>query len=229
MSGKRKQTDQPMEKNSKKPQSGPKRGKKNEEEEDDETKVRGTTIKIEDVTMVDKYWHVTRRATRRSNPTYCGLTESVYFQLSEFGLIQDVLGDGNCGVYAALEGLLNCLIPVVTNVIAFRKEVRDFIFNNRNEVLSNFSFAGKILKSGRVRGRRRDDWLEKEVEARMWEEGATFLPQCEEFYYVDANWHFPVMAVMHEVNFVWYDVKEGSTCACVKINVDGLLNEKNDS
>ena len=125
-----------------------------------------------------------------------------------------------------MEGLLNCLIPVVTNVTTFRKEVRDFIFNNRNEVLSNFSFAGKILPSGRVRGRRRDDWLEKEVEARMWEEDATFLPECEEFYYVDANWHFPVMAVMHDVNFVWYDVKEGSTCACVKVNVDGLLNEK---
>ena len=52
------------------------------------------TIKIEDVTLVDKYWHVTRRATRRSNPTYCGLTESVYFQLSEFGLIQDVSEGG---------------------------------------------------------------------------------------------------------------------------------------
>ena len=70
-----------------------------------------------------------------------------------------------------MEGLLNCLIPVVTNVTAFRKEVRDFIFNNRNEVLSNFSFAGKILQSGRVRGRCRDYWLEKEVETRMWQNG----------------------------------------------------------
>ena len=73
--------------------------------------------------MVDKYWQVTRRGTRRSNPSRGGLTESVHFQLSEFGLIQDVLGDGNCGIYAAMEGLLNCLIPVVTNVIAFRKKV----------------------------------------------------------------------------------------------------------
>ena len=34
------------------------------------------------------------------------------------------------------------------------------------------------------------------------------------------------MAVMYDVNLVWYDVKDGNTCACVKVNVDGLLNEK---
>ena len=61
-------------------------------------------------------------------------------------------GDGNCGVYAAVEGLLNCLIAVTTNVKDFRKEVRDFIDTNRNEVLMNFTFSGKLLKNGTVWG-----------------------------------------------------------------------------
>ena len=86
-----------------------------------------------------------------------------------------------------MEGLLNCLIPVVINVIAFKKEVRDFIDENRNEVLSNFSFASKILKSGKMRGKKKDDWIENNIMAKMWEEEATFLPVADEFHYVDAN------------------------------------------
>ena len=34
------------------------------------------------------------------------------------------------------------------------------------------------------------------------------------------------MAVMYDANFVWYNVRDGVTCACVKVNVDDLLNEK---
>ena len=86
-----------------------------------------------------------------------------------------------------MEGLLNCVIPVVTDVIAFRKQLRDFIDENRNEALSNFSFSGKILKSGKMRGKKRDDWIENDVMTRMWEEEATFLPAAYEFHYVDAN------------------------------------------
>ena len=62
--------------------------------------------------------------------------------------------------------------------------------------------------------------------ARMWKEGVRFLPNCDEFYYVDANWHFPVLAVMHGVNFVWYNVRDNVTCACVKIIVGSSYSEK---
>ena len=85
-----------------------------------------------------------------------GILKNVWNKLLKFGLIQNVRGDGNCGVYAAVEGLLNCLIPVSTDVKTFRKEVRDFIDNNRNKVLCNFSFKGKKLKNGKMRGRRRN-------------------------------------------------------------------------
>ena len=39
--------------------------------------------------------------------------------------------------------------------------------------------------------------------AKIWAEGVEFLPKCNEFYYVDANWHFPVMALVYGINFVW--------------------------
>ena len=50
-----------------------------------------------------------------------GIPEDVWNKLLKFGLIQNVRGDGNYGVYAAVEGLINCLIPVSTKVKTFRK------------------------------------------------------------------------------------------------------------
>lgn len=44
-----------------------------------------------------------------------GLRKKDFEALSKFGHIQDVMGDGNCGVYAAIEGLFNFLIVVRTN------------------------------------------------------------------------------------------------------------------
>ena len=152
-----------------------------EEEENKKVKNDEISVKTENIEEIENYWQVSIRRSRG------GLTKSVFDKLSEFGVIQNVRGDGNCGIYSIMEGLLNCLIPVVTDVIAFRKEVCDFIDKNRNEVLSNFSFAGKILKSGKMRGKKRDDWIEKDVMARMWEEEAKFLPTSDEFHYVDAN------------------------------------------
>ena len=109
------------------------------------------------IEKVTKYWCTKLNCSRG------GLSKKDYDKLSEFGQIQNVKGDGNCGVYAAVEGLLNCLIAVTTNVKEFRKEVRDFIDTNRNEVLMNFTFSGKLLKNGTVRGKKRDDWIENDV------------------------------------------------------------------
>ena len=39
-----------------------------------------------------------------------GLSKDDFDALSKFGQIQNVKGDGNCKLYAGVEGLLNCLI-----------------------------------------------------------------------------------------------------------------------
>ena len=66
------------------------------------------------IEKVHKFWCVTTRRSRG------GLPEDVWNTLS-FGVIQNVKGEGNCGAYAAVEGLLNCLIPVSTDVKRFEK------------------------------------------------------------------------------------------------------------
>ena len=88
------------------------------------------------------------------------------------------MGDGNCGIYAAMEGLLNCNIKVKTDVNLFRKEVHDYIGSNMNNVLSNFSFSGKILPDGRTRGKKKEEWLTNDVMARIWAKGSKYKPVC---------------------------------------------------
>ena len=77
-------------------------------------------------------------------------------------------GDGNCGFYAAMEGLLIFLISVTTDVKSFRKEVHDYIDMHRNEVLVDFYFSVRLHKDRTIRGRERDDWIEKDVMKRIW-------------------------------------------------------------
>ena len=88
------------------------------------------------------------RSTRRN----LDFSNNVKQQLYSFGMIQNVIGDGNCGVYASIEGLLNNLIPVTTDVKLFRKQVYDYIDNNRDIVLPNFTFTGKKNRTTKMSG-----------------------------------------------------------------------------
>ena len=65
------------------------------------------------VAKVNKYWHV------RTRCLYCGLPEAIWKKLQYFGMFQNVIGDGNCGIYAAIEGLLNCMLLITTDVNIF--------------------------------------------------------------------------------------------------------------
>ena len=91
------------------------------------------TIGESSIEKVNKTW------CKRMSRSRGGLRKKDYDTLSTYGTLQDVEGDGNCGVYAAVEGLLNCLIAVTTDVEKFRKEVHDFIDGHRKEVLTNFT------------------------------------------------------------------------------------------
>ena len=77
------------------------------------------------VDEVKKYWHVRRRNS-------CdGLPEVISKKLQCFGMVQNVKGDSNCGIYAAIEGLLDCFILTTTDVSIFRREVYDYIDKHR--------------------------------------------------------------------------------------------------
>ena len=117
-------------------------------------------------------------------------------------MIQNVRGDGSCGVNAEVEGLRNYLIQVSTEVKTFQKEAHDFIDSNRDKGLSNFSFRGKIIKNRKVRGIRRDTWLEDDAMKRMLAEGSRYVPRTTRKHWLEVDGHFPVMAVMYGVNFI---------------------------
>ena len=122
--------------------------------------------------------------------------------------------------------MLNYLIAVTADVKLFRRQVHDFIDKHRNEVLMNFTFSGKLLKDGTVRGRKRDDWIENDVMKRMWLEGRRYMPKVPVGSWVSANWHFPCLAVMYGVNFVWYDCDNTMSYAAVKVLQKGSYKER---
>ena len=45
------------------------------------------------------------------------------------------------------------------------------------------------------------------------------MPEAEEENWVTANYHYPVLAVMYKVNFVWYDLHDQMTYATIKVPV----------
>ena len=90
----------------------------------------------------------------------------------------------------------------------------------------NFHFSGKLLKDGTVRGKKRDEWIENDVMKRMYVEGKWYVPKADKEDWISANWHFPVLAVMYGINFVWYDCDNLMTYACVKVLQRGSYKEK---
>ena len=77
-----------------------------------------------------------------------------------------------------------------------------------------------------MRGETRDNWLTNYVMKRIWDEGGQYLPICPKQYWVKVDWHFPVLPVMYSVNFVWYNVEEEVTCACIKENPGKAIEGK---
>ena len=93
-------------------------------------------------------------------------------------------------------------------------------------MLFNFSFRGRILENGKVRGRRRDTWLEDDVMTIIWVEGIRYMPRATRKHWLEAYWQFPVMAVMYGVNFFWYNEEVGETVACINIKVGRTYEDK---
>ena len=56
--------------------------------------------------------------------------------------------------------------------------------------------------------------------------GKKYSPRAKEEDWVSANCHFPVLAVMYNVNFVWYDLDNHMPYACVKVLQRGEFKER---
>ena len=51
---------------------------------------------------------------------------------------------------------------------------------------------------------------------RIWSENGKYFPKADVEHWLEADWHFPPIAMLFNTNFVWYHVEERLTLACVK-------------
>ena len=65
------------------------------------------------------------------------------------------------------------------------------------------------------RNRDRNDYINKEIQAKCWKAGKDFTKRCPYKYWLEANEMFPIMAMYYKCNIVWYDVYQNITKACV--------------
>ena len=85
-----------------------------------------------------------------------------------YGTIKNVNPDGNCGYYSTMVGLNHMCIDVTENVTELRRDIYNYVLNNRQHLFTDMSFRGKRkLKDGSVVGKSRDDFINEQVLTRI--------------------------------------------------------------
>ena len=74
-------------------------------------------------------------------------------QIEQYDLIQNVLGDGNCGFYSVMNGLEHVGIEFEEDINLNRKAIYDYINKNKKELLLNMQFCR----------RNKDEYIEREI------------------------------------------------------------------
>ena len=130
-------------------------------------------------------------------------------EIEQFASIQNVSGDGNCGIYSIMEGLHHNGIDFNEDVDMFRKSISDYINSNRNKVFVGLKFRNKRMSDGTMRGENRNEFIDKEIIQRIWNDSITFNLGCDSEYWVDSHYVFPIIAQMYKLNVVWYSIVDG--------------------
>ena len=81
-------------------------------------------------------------------------------EIEKFASIQNVYGDGNCGMYSIMEGLYHNGIEYSEDIDIFRKSIVDYIDSNRNKILIGLKFRNKRMSDGTIRGRSRNEFID---------------------------------------------------------------------
>ena len=130
-------------------------------------------------------------------------------EIEKFASIQNVSDDGNCGIYSIMEGLYHNSIDFNEDVDMFRKSISDYIDCNRNKVFMGLKFRNKRMSDGTTRGKHRNEFIDKEIIQRIWNDSITFNLGCDSEYWVDSHYVFPIIAQMYKLNVVWYSIVDG--------------------
>lgn len=134
--------------------------------------------------------------------------------IERFGTIQDVTGDGNCGYYAAQEGLRRLNIEHETNITSFRKSLYDHAKQQEDKFLCGgddwkIYTLGFKAKNGKTAAQLRLEWWNKEVVSKIWKEDVAFEKGVAAYHYLDSDAHWPILADKFGVNVVCYNTRSG--------------------
>ena len=94
-----------------------------------------------------------KKYLRRFNRQSSTIPNHVLEQIEQYGLIQNVLGDGNCGFYSVMNGLEHVGIEFEEDINLNCKAIYDYINKNKNKLLLNMQF----------RRRNKDEYIESEI------------------------------------------------------------------
>ena len=149
----------------------------------------------------------TKNYLRRFNRRTSSIPNHFLNTIEKYGSIQNVKPDGNCGFYSVMNGLAHIGIPYEEDLNLHRKIIYDYIDDNRTELF--------WLENMVWRNRDKNDYINKEILTKCWEAGKDFTDKCPYEYWLEANKFFPIMAKYYKCNFIWYDVQQNITKACV--------------
>lgn len=125
-----------------------------------------------------------------------------------------MLGDGNCGYYAAQEGLRRLNIEYETDITSFRHSLYAYAKQQQDKFLDgghDWEIYNKGFKSknGKTAVQLRRDWWDKEVLSKIWSEDVSFEKGVAAYYYLDSDVHWPIVADKFGVNVVCYNTSGG--------------------
>jgi hypothetical protein len=152
--------------------------------------------------------------------------------IEQFGTIQDVTGDGNCGYYAAQEGLRRLNIAYELGITSFRQSLYEHAKQHEDTFLGGNDWEiynkGFKSKTGKTAVQLRHDWWDKEVLSKIWSQNMSFEEGAAQCHYLDSDVHWPIFADKFQVNVVCYNTRNGDlfTSAYILLQDAGLKYER---
>ena len=151
--------------------------------------------------------------------------------IEQFATVQDVGdGDGNCGYYAAQEGLRRLNIEYEWGITSFRQSLYEHAKKREDTFMGGNDWEiynkGFRSKKGKTAVQLRHDWWDKEVLSKIWSQNMSFEEGAAECHYLDSDVHWPIFADKFQVNVVCYNTRNGDSFTSAYILQDvGLKYE----
>jgi hypothetical protein len=134
--------------------------------------------------------------------------------VERFGKIEDVMGDGNCGFYAALLGLERMKRIEQKTITEFRKDLWEFASANQTQIKTVAIPEGQRNAIGK-----NYSW-EEDMMNPLYRQGNSYEKGCGSQSWIRGEWHFPLIAYKFQITIVVYST---STTRSIRNN-GGILS-----